>query len=59
MTLCKSICSLKLLPFNGTNHHSVVIMDNCSIHHIDEVVAMIEDVGDVGAIVLLLATLFT
>lgn len=22
-----------LLPFNGTNPHSVVIMDNCSVHH--------------------------
>ena len=23
-----------LQPFNGTNAHSVVVMDNCSIHHI-------------------------
>lgn len=34
-----------LLPFNGTNPHSVVILDNCSIHHIPEVVKSIEDVG--------------
>ena len=35
----------QLLPFNGVNQHSVVIMDNCAIHHIQEVRAMIEDVG--------------
>lgn len=34
-----------LMPFNGTNLHSVVILDNCSIHHIPEVVASIQDVG--------------
>jgi len=34
-----------LLPFDGSNPHSVVIMDNCSIHHIGEVVKMIEEVG--------------
>ena len=35
-----------LMPFNGeTDPHSVVIMDNCSIHHINEIVPMIQDVG--------------
>ena len=34
-----------LMPFNGENPHSVVIMDNCSIHHIDEIVPMIQEVG--------------
>ena len=34
-----------LLPFNGSNPHSVVIMDNCSIHHVSGVVQMIEEVG--------------
>ena len=24
-------------PFNGTNAHSVLIMDNCSVHHMSEV----------------------
>ena len=24
----------QLLPFNGVNPHSVVVMDNCSIHHV-------------------------
>ena len=36
---------LNLMPFNGENSHSVVIVDNCSIHHIDEIVPMIQDVG--------------
>ena len=34
-----------LLPFNGTNSHSVVVLDNCSIHHIEESVKSIQDVG--------------
>ena len=34
-----------LMPFNGTNPHSVVVMDNCSIHHIHEIVAMRHEVG--------------
>ena len=34
-----------LMPFNGKNPHSVVILDNCSIHHIPEVTRMIEEVG--------------
>ena len=34
-----------LMPFNGTNPHSVVIMDNCSIHHIQQTVNMIHEVG--------------
>ena len=34
-----------LLPFDGSNPHSVVIMHNCFIHHIGEVVKMIEEVG--------------
>ena len=25
-----------LLPFDGVNPHSVVVLDNCSIHHIQE-----------------------
>ena len=34
-----------LMPFNGTNPHSVVILDNCSIHHVPEVAKSIQDVG--------------
>ena len=32
-----------LQPFNWINHHSVVIMDNASIHHIQGVVDLIEN----------------
>ena len=35
----------KLQPFNGINPHSVVIMDNASIHHVDDVVGLINEVG--------------
>ena len=31
-----------LNPFNGSNSLSVVIMDNCSIHHVDRVINLIE-----------------
>lgn len=34
-----------LQPFNGINPHSVVIMDNCSVHHMTEIIQMIEEVG--------------
>lgn len=34
-----------LQQFNGVNPHSVVVMDNCSIHHISGIVEMIEEVG--------------
>ena len=35
----------KLMPYNGINPQSVVILDNCSIHHVDGIVKAIEDVG--------------
>ena len=31
-----------LMPFNGTNPRSIVIMDNASIHHVDEIADLIE-----------------
>ena len=34
-----------LCPFNGTNPHSVVVMDNCSIHHVERVIKLIESTG--------------
>lgn len=34
-----------LLPFNGINPRSVVVMDNASIHHVDEVIQFLEDLG--------------
>ena len=34
-----------LQPFNGINPHSVVIMDNANIHHVEEVTQLIEACG--------------
>ena len=34
-----------LMPFNGTNTRSVVLMDNCSIHHLDRITQMIQCTG--------------
>ena len=34
-----------VMPFDGVNPHSVVIMDNASIHHVDGIVQMIKDTG--------------
>ena len=34
-----------LMPFNGTNPHSVLVLDNAAIHHIDGIKTMIEEVG--------------
>ena len=34
-----------LQPFDGVNAHSVVVMDNASIHHVDEVIDKIESTG--------------
>ena len=34
-----------LIPFDGHNPHSVVILDDCSIHHVEEIVHMIQEVG--------------
>lgn len=36
---------LNLMPYNGVNPHSLVVLDNCVIHHITEVIASIEDIG--------------
>ena len=33
------------MPFNGVNTHSVVVMDNCSVHHVERVVETINSVG--------------
>ena len=34
-----------LMPYNGVNPHSVVVLDNCSIHHTEGIASMIEEVG--------------
>ena len=33
------------MPFNGINPHSVVVLDNCAIHHVAEVKSMLEEIG--------------
>ena len=40
--ICSSVLQ-HLMPYNGTNQHSVIILDNCSIHHIDELNAVFRD----------------
>ena len=35
----------QLLPFNGTNPRSVVVMDNAAIHHVEVVVELIKSTG--------------
>lgn len=34
-----------LMPFNGINPRSIVIMDNCAIHHIPKVTDLINQIG--------------
>ena len=34
-----------LMPFNGINPHSVVVLDNCAIHHTAEVKWMLKWIG--------------
>jgi len=36
---------LILMPFDGYNPRSIVIMDNCSIHHVDHVTALLQEIG--------------
>ena len=33
----------KLMPFNGSNHNSVLLLDNCSIHHVPELQQVFRD----------------
>ena len=41
-------CLLPILqPFNGTNSHSVVVMDNASVHHCEEVADIVTGVGSI------------
>lgn len=34
-----------LMTFNGSNPHSIVVMDNCSIHHVHGIAKMIHQAG--------------
>ena len=35
------------MPFDGVNPHSIIILDNCSIHHNEVAVQMIQEVGTI------------
>lgn len=46
MTLYRPHCYVHhLLAFNGQNPHSVVVLDNCAIHHVEQTIRMIQEVG--------------
>ncbi len=34
-----------LMPFDGSNANSIVVMDNASVHHVSEVANLISSVG--------------
>ena len=34
-----------MMPFNGVNPHSVLVLDNASIHHVDGIMSMVESIG--------------
>ena len=34
-----------LMPFDGTNPHSIVVLDNASVHHVDGIADLIQGVG--------------
>ena len=42
--LCKQLLP-KLMNFNGHNEHSVIVQDNCAIHHVYEVTTVLQDTG--------------
>ena len=42
--ICECVLPI-LLPFNGINSHSIVIIDNASIHHVERVYDIITGVG--------------
>ena len=37
-----------MLPFNGINSHSVLIMDNCAVHHASKVRQLVQSAGIVS-----------
>ena len=35
----------EMMPYNGSNPKSILVMDNCSIHHIEEVADYLQSLG--------------
>ena len=42
--ICKYLIA-KLMPFDGQNENSVVVQDNCTIHHVNEITDTLNDAG--------------
>ena len=42
---CRKCLLPILMSFDGVNTHSVVVMDNCSVHHVDTIIQMIHSSG--------------
>ena len=38
---------LQLYPFDGSNPHSVIVLDNCSIHHTSDSVDAMQECGSI------------
>ena len=34
-----------MLPYDGLNKTSIVVMDNCAIHHVEQVRSLLQDAG--------------
>ncbi len=35
----------RMMPFDGLNPHSILVLDNCSVHHVHEVKSLLEAAG--------------
>ena len=35
----------RMLPFNGTNPRSILVVDNASVHHVEEMIKLVEQAG--------------
>lgn len=45
VTFIRNCLVLIIQPFNGTNSNSVIVMDNASVHHYQQVADMITGIG--------------
>lgn len=52
-TFVKNVLFPQLMSFNGINPRSVVIMDNASIHHVQEVIDLIETQAGAARVLIL------